>query len=168
MAGYLQMLAPGISAHVVNLVRMARVAAKWDQAPMLQFPDPGELGVRTNEHLQYTAGGFVGLHTDDESVYTIVVALSEPDAYEGGEYVLYDADDPTKETLVKLPRLSALVFLSSLTSHGVAPVTSGLREMFAAEFWEEDDVPHTALRPNIQEYHEQVLGEVFDEAQGDL
>jgi hypothetical protein len=165
MAGYLQMLTPGVSAQVANLVRIARIAAGWDQVP---HADPGELGVRTNEHLQYGVGGHVGLHTDDESVYTIVVALSDPNSYGGGEYIIYDSDDSTKQTLVKLPRLSALVFLSSLTSHGVAHVTSGTREMFAAEFWEEDDVPHTGLRPNLREYHEDVLGEVFDETQGDL
>jgi hypothetical protein len=64
--------------------------------------------------------------------------------------------------------LSALAFLSFLALHGVSPVARGEREMFASELWEEDDVPCFALRPNIRENHQWILGEAFDEAEGDL
>jgi predicted 2-oxoglutarate/Fe(II)-dependent dioxygenase YbiX len=139
---------------------MARSAAGWGD----EHSDPGTLGVRTNEHLRYSAGGMVGKHTDDESVYTIVVALSDPADYDGGEYVLYDdqVPDPPREHRVKLRRLSALVFLSSLTLHGVSPITRGSREVFAAELWEEDDVPTDWMRPNVRDFREGVLGQAVE------
>jgi hypothetical protein len=90
MAGHLQILVPGVRARLVDFVRMARSKAGWDKEQL----DPRTLGVKSNEQLQYMMGGTAGMQTDDESVNTIVVAVSDPYKYGGGKFALYDSNAP--------------------------------------------------------------------------
>jgi predicted 2-oxoglutarate/Fe(II)-dependent dioxygenase YbiX len=165
MAGYLQVLAPGVAAQAVEVARLAWLEAKWND---YDYADPAHMGLRTIEHLQYNGGGQLGAHRDSESAITVVVALSDPDDYDGGEYVLYTPNESSELQRIKLDRLSALVFLSSEVLHGVAPITGGVREMLAVELWNEDDVPYDGRRPNVQSFHEQWLNDASDTDQEDL
>ena len=48
------------------------------------LPHPTTLGIRTMEYLQYQTLGRLGHHPDGESLFTMSLALSDPDSYEGG------------------------------------------------------------------------------------
>jgi hypothetical protein len=167
MASYLQALVPGVGARVVELARLAWREAGWQAAAAAgddeTFPDPGTLGFRTNEHLYYEEKGVLSPHYDDDSVYTVVVALSSPDEYDGGEWILFDHEESKIElNRVKLSRLSAVVFLSSDALHGVAPVTRGTREVLVVELWEEDDTPFDGTNPDIRSFRRDFLHKGVD------
>ena len=165
MAGYLQALVPGVAAQVVELARFAWSAANWKE---YGYVDPAYMGLRTIEHLRYNGGGRLGAHHDAESEITVLVALSDPDDYDGGEYILYGPDESSELQRIRLDRHSALVFLSSEALHGVSPITSGVREMLAVELWSEDDVPYDGMRPGIETFHERWLNDAYGTDQEDL
>ncbi len=98
------------------------------------FPDPGTLGIRTAELLSYGYPSKLGVHVDDGSTYTVLVSLSNPEDYQGGEFLVEFAD-------YKPEKLTALVFRSRITNHAVKEVTSGKRQTMTAELWESIDVP---------------------------
>lgn len=87
------------------------------------------------EHLQYTLydehGSHYKLHSDfgkgsmAQRKLSLVLMLSHPDQYEGGELVFFDTGEHkyTRGTLVVFP---------SFQVHGVKPVTSGLRKSLVA------------------------------------
>lgn len=165
MPGYLQVLAPGVAARVVEVARAVWSAAHWER---YGYRDPATMGLRTIEHLRYGGGGRLGSHLDSESEITVLVALSDPNDYDGGEYVLYTPDETRELQRIKLDRHSALVFRSSEVMHGVSPISGGVREMLAVELWNEDDVPFNALRPTIRSFHEEFLHDADDTDQEDL
>ena len=72
------------------------MTARW-------FPHPRQLGIRCVESLLYHAGGKLKLHTDSESIYTIVVMLSEPcaGAFTGGDFVIRESTDRSSDALLR-------------------------------------------------------------------
>ena len=137
--------------------------AEWedmesDDSEIEDFDDPRTLGIRTSEYLEYRAGGNLGVHDDNESIYTVLISLSDPESYEGGEYFLEldDEDTDKKRISVKPSRLSALVFVSEVL-HGVKPILSGERISFATEFWIHDDLPFGELRPGHARWEELMI-----------
>ena len=125
--------------------------------PTRLYPDPVlETGIRTSEHLTYDKFRALGYHGDGGSEYTVLIALANPQDYEGGVYTLCPENTKTCENKisVKPNRLSAVVFLSE-TEHGVTDIKSPGRVMMANELWRYGDAPTTTLRPEVAEF---VLG----------
>jgi hypothetical protein len=162
MSAFLQLLAPGVVAQLQSVTHLAWQAAGWNNtiisdsshedksASTSQYPNPRSLGLRTTEILSYKSWKHLAKHADTQSVYTIVVALSDPDSsYDGGEFYLEASDSET--FFFRPPRLSAVVFISE-TQHGIKEITRGVRESFATEFWIHDDATFGMKRPNFHEW----------------
>lgn len=77
LEGILQSTMPNLVRHVLRSVALATDAAGWS-------PHPRQLGVRCVESLLYHPDGELRLHTDSESIYTVVVMLSDPTTSGGG------------------------------------------------------------------------------------
>lgn len=79
---------------------------------------------RCQAHM-YSKGDFIGLHTDSDSCpayrYSVMLLLSE--GYEGGEFVMHNADN-----LVSLkPEKYSMVIVKSHYPHEVKEITFGIR-----------------------------------------
>lgn len=149
LTGLMQKYLPGIVHSLYQAVTAAYDLAEWgrsisDHHPATQgaqWPHPMSLGLRTAEYLKYHTAGRLGLHGDFESVYTISVALSDPNDFEGGYFTMEHTS-----ALFKLPRLSAVVIRSE-DMHGITPILSGERRVFVVEFWPWAHVPMGFSRP---------------------
>lgn len=112
-----------------NYVLRANVAAEW-------FVDV--TGIQAIQLGQYKDGGFYKPHQDanygsEDNLgltrkLSIVLMLSEPDAYEGGDLVLKLGDD-----FIAPRKQGTIVVFPSTTYHTVTPVTKG--ERFTAVGW---------------------------------
>jgi hypothetical protein len=143
MAGSLQVFAPGVAARITQLALMAWEEAGWNKQRFGRMPDPRTTGIRTSEHLYYQNASRLNLHTDSGSNYTVLLALTDPDDYDGGEFRLLN-----KYAKFKPDKLTALVFRSAI-NHGVESITSGIRETFATELWSFHDAPQGKIcRPD--------------------
>lgn len=70
-----------------------------------------------------------GYHKDHRRILSMSLQLSEPEAYEGGELLLY----PSSLTPVRTPKRRGLVsFFRSHVLHEVTPVTQGTRKSLVA------------------------------------
>ena len=154
LAPIIQAWSPEISQQIVHIAQQAYDAANWQE---MGYPPPTSLGIRTSEHLSYQGWKSLEGHKDVGSMYTCMIALKDPSDYEGGEFFvhksIFDATD------IQPDRLSAVVFLSD-TIHGVRPITSGIRETFVTELWENDDSPLSLNRPTEEQWEEFLEGNV--------
>ena len=154
LAPIIQAWSPEISQQIVHIAQQAYDAANWQE---MGYPPPTSLGIRTSEHLSYQGWKSLEGHKDVGSMYTCMIALKDPCDYEGGEFFvhksIFDATD------IQPDRLSAVVFLSD-TIHGVRPITSGIRETFVTELWENDDSPLSLNRPTEEQWEEFLEGNV--------
>jgi hypothetical protein len=141
LAGLLQMFAPGVAAQLTKIAVAAWEAADWGHARFGHMPDPRTTGVRTTEHLYYETTSQLGVHSDAGSNYTVVVSLSDPSEYEGGQFRLF-----SDNVMFKPKKLTAIVFRSEIL-HGVEPISSGKRETFATELWPLVDTPVGLAKP---------------------
>lgn len=66
---------------------------------------------------------FFGLHSPENRKLSVVVQLSDPSEYEGGNLCLYTGKDPT----IIEKKKGRIVFFPSYTLHEVTPVTKGTR-----------------------------------------
>jgi hypothetical protein len=135
MAGNLQMFAPGIAAQITNLALVAWEEAGWYKKKYGRMADPRTMGIRTTEHLSYQNSTKLNVHCDCGSNYTVLVALSDLDDYQGGEFRL-----GTNLVKFKPERFTAMIFRSALP-HGVESILGGNRQMFATELWSTPDSP---------------------------
>lgn len=143
----LQKFLPGVASQLSTIIHMVHNATGTLNNPPRFFPHPSTLGIRTSEHLSYREfPDGLGTHLDSDSVFTVLVFLSDPDDYEGGEFFV-NFKELGFETLSRPHRLSAMVFLSERAVHGVKPIPRGVRETFATEFWIYPDVPSRHRRP---------------------
>ncbi|KAL7574777.1 hypothetical protein ACA910_017337 [Epithemia clementina (nom. ined.)] len=159
LAGLLQRYLPGLVVSIYTGMTLAYEYAAWGQPETFAsdlkmftggpgFPPPTQLGLRTAEYLQYHTTGRLGQHADAESIFTISVALSDPDEYQGGHFQLL-----SNAVQVKVPRLSGVVFFSE-ASHGITPITAGERRVFVTELWEYASVPLGSSRPSVAQFLE--------------
>jgi hypothetical protein len=140
LAPLLQLVQAQTAAKVVSIAQLAWLEAEWGDA----LPSPMELGIRTSEHLCYDGWKSLEPHKDVGSIYTCNIALKDPSTYDGGEFFFHTSF--FEQENIKLPRLSAIVFLSD-TTHGVRAIVEGSRESFVTEFWDEEDAPLGMNRP---------------------
>mmetsp|Transcript_29448 Transcript_29448/g.41200 ORF Transcript_29448/g.41200 Transcript_29448/m.41200 type:complete len:91 (+) Transcript_29448:255-527(+) len=80
------MLLPGVAAQVMTVAHVAWKTVGEENHRDYNFPNPKTLGIRTSEHLRYLTGFTLGVHGENESVYTILVSLSDPEEYKGGGF----------------------------------------------------------------------------------
>lgn len=117
-----------ISGLVSHYTFMANRQA-WD------FDIHGDNGI---QFTKYAVGEFYDPHVDTFKLednmrkLSIVIQLSDPEDYEGGEFVFVDGDEETIPTNFD-KRGSILVFPSFLM-HQVKPVTSGTRHSIVSWF----------------------------------
>jgi hypothetical protein len=142
--GLLQKYLPGVAAATYKAVQLAYDQSGW--GPKRNLSSPNELGVHSAEYLKYSSRGRLSLHVDDESVYTISVALNRFDDYRGGYFRL-----ATGEALFKVPRRSAIVFFGE-SYHGVTEIENGERRVFVLELWNQPDAPIGSARPQKDDY----------------
>lgn len=157
LGGLLQTFVPGVEAQLISIATVARESARWGDEEGLSLPDPQTLGIRTTEHLLYQTTSQLAVHQDFESVYTVVISLSNPEDYQGGEFRLTSINPKFKPE-----RLTAIVFRSNFTEHGIEPILSGRRETFATEFWESMDVPAGWNRPGLQYFEDYLKEKEYD------
>eukprot|EP00977_Amphora_coffeiformis_P012229 scaffold3028_cov174-Amphora_coffeaeformis.AAC.1 len=78
--GLLQIYLPGVAASTSRVLQKAFNDSRW--AETRDKPSPDTLGIHSVEFLKYRTTGKLGLHSDDESVYTVSIALSKFGDYE--------------------------------------------------------------------------------------
>jgi len=161
LAPLLQIMAPDVAKQVVSIVEMAYERAEWGALPSSPksnnlLPHPKTLGIRTSEHLLYDGWRNLEAHKDIGSVYTIMIALKDPKDYDGGAFFWNKSFFEQSEA--RPPRLSAIVFRSD-TTHGVRPITCGIRESFVTELWDNDDAPLGMNRPTPEQWEKFLVGE---------
>lgn len=145
LQGLLQEYLPGVAASIYAAVQIAYHGGDWEE---LEFPQPESLGIRTAEYLHYKRTGKLGAHSDEGSVFSISVALSELHDYGGGFFQL-----ETGDALFKVPRRSAIVFFSE-SDHSITEITNGERKVFVVELWENQDSPVGLPRPTADQFEE--------------
>eukprot|EP00978_Attheya_sp_CCMP212_P028080 scaffold95955_cov58-Attheya_sp.AAC.1 len=159
MHEYIQLILPELYWKLRDIANQALQAGK---AAGL-FDDDEEhvsishLGIRVLEYLEYNHKGFgensrLGWHSDDDSIYTMLITLAEPGKdFDGGEFHIKDFD---KENVLELlPSAGCGVFFDSELDHAVSPLLRGRRRSFAIEFWDkgESDSQYWRENPDIAE-----------------
>ncbi len=126
--GYFQHILPELFSHIINnIVISAAETAGWR-------PYPGHLGIRCIEKLDYYTGGELLLHTDNESVFTLVLLLVDHNDFTGGSFYINNKNDNDK-TLKFNPEYGGGIMFDSLSDHGVDRIITGERTVLAIEFW---------------------------------
>lgn len=106
----------------------------------------GDLGVRCEEMLEYTQNGHLEAHSDTGSVVTLVVMLSEPHEFRGGQLMVED-DNQVLQALPFVQKGSGYLF-DSETPHKVSFIEKGTRRVLVVEFWDKPDTALFGLRPS--------------------
>ncbi|KAG7342909.1 2OG-Fe(II) oxygenase superfamily-domain containing protein [Nitzschia inconspicua] len=167
LGGFLQWLAPGVAAQIRQAGHVAWAHAHWGEfVPPRQkmhpygYKDPLEAGIRTSGHLSYEGWEALGPHKDNDSLYTVLVMLSDPDEYDGGELYMHvdrsgeqselqqrlDASHPP--LVIKPNKYSAVVFMADENTHQVLSIGGGDRQTVGTEFWGHGDAPFGIMRPS--------------------
>ena len=93
LEGILQSTMPNLTSHILHCITHAiDHVAHWS-------PHPYQLGIRCVESLLYEPHGQLKLHTDSESIYTVVIMLSDPTTTETNESS--GADDQHNNSIVR-------------------------------------------------------------------
>ena len=89
------------------------------------------------EYISYDATGgtpqHIEPHIDNDSVITVVVALSDPGDYKGGTSMFKGAGGGLPDRSWVLNRGDAVVFRGESLLHWITPVTDGLRNILQIE-----------------------------------
>ena len=182
LAGLMQRYLPGVVHSLYRAFDAAYTYAEWGQAATFArhknmydhppeedassntttttttaLPHPTTLGIRTMEYLHFKTLGRLGHHPDGESLFTMSIAWSEPDSYEGGWFQLLSSS-----AQFKVPRLSAVVFYSEAL-HAITRLERGTRTVLVTELWEYDAVPLGSARPSVAQFLQQQQQEGDDD-----
>jgi hypothetical protein len=113
------------------------------------------LGFRCVEHISYPVGVGLDEHTDEDSVFTVSVLISDHSEYQGGNFELLGKT----EVAADFKPGDGLVFASE-QAHRVTPVTGGTRKVLVVELWPFPDgaIPSRVTAPQrypppIREVH---------------
>ena len=147
--GYLHELYPEFVHYIRHI---STIAAQALPNPL----DCMQLGIRGMEYIQYEAGNKLELHRDKESVYTIVIMLSDPRTdFTGGNFLIEDSvnwyGDPATRLLEVNMSANGGVFFYSEYRHGIQLITGGQRRIFTVEFWNHPDSRAVNERPWVDE-----------------
>ena len=105
----------------------------YDWQSMLRIANKFES--RVIEYITYQDSGNLGWHTDDESNFTMVTALTDENLFEGGvlSFRLNPWDE--REYDVRLTQNDIILF-PSMADHKVEPVSGGERRVMVFEWWD--------------------------------
>ncbi|KAG7355155.1 hypothetical protein IV203_004511 [Nitzschia inconspicua] len=167
LGGFLQSLTPGVAAKIRQAGHVAWTHAQWGEfVPPLHtvhpdgYKDPLEAGIRTSDHISYEGWEALGPHKDSDSLYTVLVMLSNPDDYDGGEFHMQvdrsgdqseqqrRLDESHPPLILKLKKYDGVVFLADENTHQVLSIGGGDRKTVATEFWGHRDCPFGIKRPS--------------------
>jgi hypothetical protein len=171
LGAFLQWLAPGVAAQIRSAGHAAWLRGNWGSyappdANMHPFGylSPLTAGIRTSGHLSYDGWEALGPHKDNDSLYTVLVMLSDPRDYDGGELYLKvdrsghyqtndhqrDFDEAHPPMIAKPSKYSAVVFMADENTHQVMDIKGGDRQTIGTELWEYGDAPFGIMRPSPQ------------------
>ena len=108
----------------------ARMQVKVDHLPPIQFTEYADVGHHYDDHHDIDWNRQDGRHRK----ISIVVNLSDPEEYEGGQFEFLTTDQPDRTALAK--KGSVLCFLS-YQEHKVTPIEAGARTSLVG--WAEGD-----------------------------
>lgn len=95
LEGILQSTMPNLTSHILHCITHAiDHVAHWS-------PHPIQLGIRCVESLLYEPHGQLKLHTDSESIYTVVIMLSDPTTTTTETNESSGADDQHNNSIVR-------------------------------------------------------------------
>ena len=94
-----------------------------------------KIDVRVIEYIQYSLAGNLGWHTDDDSNFTVVSALTDSNDYDGGHLYFRLNFFSDIEHELKLQK-GDVIFFPSMTDHKVEPIQSGERKVMVFEWWD--------------------------------
>lgn len=151
VGGFIQNLMPEFIQHILTVASLATDYAGWR-------PHPFHLGIRCVEFLTYGPGTELLLHKDTNSVYTIVVMMSDTN-FEGGDFVIktktslpgHSVNNSEQLLQHRKPRRRDALLFDSNIEHGVEPITRGIRQVLVFELWAYEDVTAASLRPSPKE-----------------
>jgi len=161
IGGFVETLMPEFANHILGVAGAAADLAGWR-------PHPRHLGFRCIETLEYYTGGELLMHTDSDSIYTMVIMLGYPSNFTGGEFVIKPrpllgpdkwgskSKDNVKAWQFLSPSHSGGVFFDSNAEHSVEPIEKGERIVLAIELWPFVDTGIYDLRPNPDGYKNRV------------
>lgn len=145
MNQFLQDFLPRITERLISGAGYAAEAIGWR-------PHPSHLGLRCVEFLEYDTGSELKYHTDADSIYTLVVMLSNPDKdYSGGSFFI--RSDEESIIIRRRPKLFEGLLFDSVAPHGVGPIKDGKRVVLVLEFWPYNDSPWNTTRPPSFDNH---------------
>ena len=158
MNGFWQHIMPVLSARLERVVVRALENVRWGplgEGLGLNIHPDTKLSIRCVEHLHYGSGGYLGMHEDSDSVWTVVVMLSAMEEYAGGESLLYEPiskaavepSDPLPLATVELERGDMIVFHAE-RPHAVADIKGGNRRVLVLEYWDYPESGAYDLRPD--------------------
>lgn len=145
LSSFMPRVLPELVNHLLRAAHSTAQAAGWS-------PSPFELGLRTLEFIEYEKGESLAMHQDADSVYTLLLVLSNPKTdFTGGYFFIEPNLGQDGEVSIPLrpPQFTGILF-NSETLHGLNELQSGHREIFAMELW---DYPHVigGARPSPPE-----------------
>lgn len=144
--GFIQKIMPEFVEYIMSSLTEATSKANW-------HPYPRHLGLRCIESLRYFSGGELSYHTDSESIFTIVIMLSDPlNAFTGGDFVIKSKFKNNEEILRIAPSLGDAIVFDSCTMHGVDSIVSGERNVLVIELWPYEDSDQGDRRPGSERY----------------
>lgn len=137
-----QEVLPHIYFRILHTANDELISAKWN--PLIE----NNLGVRCIERLEYSEGNHLNWHEDTESVYTLILFLSQVGVdFEGGELKIKEDDS---KILSHVGDLGSIFIFRSECSHAVAPILKGKRTVLVMEFWEFQNARRNDFRPDPQ------------------
>ena len=158
MNGFMQIILPELVGHIRHITILAAEKAGWR-------PYPLHLGIRCIETLNYYTGGELLLHTDTDSVYTMVLMLVDEKQFEGGQF--YIVDPSTRNKVEATPNLHGGILFDSMADHGVYPITKGERTVLAVEFWPYSDTGIRDKRPDFKYFRGREIIPEFQKVSGE-
>ena len=116
------------------------------------------------EILSYFPGNQLNLHQDQDSIYTFVVMLSEPNSFTGGDFVINPknkithgrVDGKASNLYHSSPTQGDAILFDSNAAHGVQAISFGERWVLVLELWIYEDAGYD-LRPSAKDYSDRLI-----------
>jgi hypothetical protein len=141
---YLRKVLPELYTRLIDAAGHAAEHASW-------YPHPKHLGMRCGELLQYHDQGELRYHTDNGSIYTLMVMISDIKEYTGGEFRIKERSTLGREHRVRVNKYDGLIFDSN-ADHAVDRLGAGSRSVLVVELWPFWDAAEDHLRPDEKDY----------------
>ena len=119
---------PAVHAKLLSCATRAHDSSGWG------LLNASSVSVRTIELLEYLhASDSLGWHVDEQSAVTMLVMLSSPDDFEGGQ-LQHEVKGHSTPVIAAMARGDVTVYRSH-QAHRVTPLTAGRRVVMAIELW---------------------------------